>query len=328
VTAISQAELNEVLAGLEQWVSDEQRLHHAAVANGFYGRRDEGTVEAVREALAFGRDGWKAHTGLVSDPTSHKRIERDSAVPPQCASAKLRAELDAFELDPDSRRIAMLRRAVGFAARCHLVSSRGQSTDECVMVTLTYAGTNEAWDAGHIRAFMTHVREWYRRRDIPCRYVWVAELQQRGVIHYHAALWVPQGVRMPKPDECGWWPHGMTRIEVARCAVSYLMKYLSKCDDGRGRLPKGARSYGVGGLEAEARASARWLRYPAFIQARAAITDRWTRVKGGGWASPVGEWFASEFERVRVGVSWCLRRVCDHGRPFEAHGPFMWLREA
>lgn len=272
---------------------------------------------ASRSSGAEGASG--AAAGLVSVPSSHKRGADLVALADRC--------VDAFVPDKVLTRLARLRRAVGFAARGHCVSERGRRDDQCLMITLTYAGTNDDWSPKHISAFMTHVREWCRRHGLSCRYCWVAELQKRGVIHYHVALWVPRGVKLPRPDDQGWWCHGMTRIEVARAAVPYLLKYLSKgAGDTLGSFPKGSRIYGVGGLEYSLRRARRWLGLPAFVQARSDIGDDWRRAQGGGWISPAGEIFPSEFARVWVGLAWGLERVLDHGRPFEACGPFSWVR--
>lgn len=264
--------------------------------------------------------------GLVSVPTSQKRIVRDDqtlAADLVCLSARVP---DAFVPDKELSRLARLRRAVGFAARGHGVSERGRRSDQCLMVTLTYRGTNDDWNPKHVAAFMDHVRKWCGRNGFGCRYVWVAELQKRGVIHYHVALWVPHGVRIPKPDKQGWWPHGMTNIVLARAAVPYLLKYLSKgMGDTLGHFPKGSRIYGVGGLEKSLRRARRWLGLPGFVQSRSDIDDDWRRAVGGGWISPTGQHFASEFARVWLGIAYGIQRVLDHGRPFVANGPFSWI---
>jgi hypothetical protein len=234
--------------------------------------------------------------------------------------------LRAFEPDAEARRLSQLRMHVGFAARSHCVQP-SKGGDDCLMVTLTYAGDNEDWSPRHVSTFVQRVREWMKRRELPCRYVWVAELQKRGVIHYHVALWVPRGMKLPKPDEQGWWPHGMTRIEVARAAVPYLLKYLSK-DTSKtfGRFPKGARIYGTGGLEHSMRRARRWLRLPAFVQGNSSIDDDWKRVEGGGWCSPTGEHYESEFRRLWIGGAPAMERVHQYPRSIEAAGPFSWLR--
>ena len=229
--------------------------------------------------------------------------------------------------DGDSMRVRHLRRAVGFAARAQAVAEKGRRSDQVRMLTLTYARGGD-WRASHVRELLNVLRSWLRRRKVALRYVWVAELQKRGVIHYHIAFWLPYGFKLPMPDVCGWWPHGSSNIELARNAVPYLMKYLSKgCDKaGCWRLPEGARMYGIGGLDHALRRARRWLGLPAFVRARSDLADDWRRVEGGGWASPDGEWFPAEYQRARVGPFLAFERINDHGRPFEADGPFSWVR--
>lgn len=283
----------------------------------------------------------RSETGLVSIPTSvrmPKRLQKRSVSAEEIERAC--QSLDAFLINKEARRLAMLRRGVGFSARCNNVSAKGRADDECLMITLTYAGTNEDWSPRHVAAFMKKVRAWMEARGESCRYVWVAELQKRGVIHYHVALWVPVGMRLPFPDQpyAGrdgreyppMWPHGITRIEVARAAVPYLLKYLSK-DTSKtfGRFPRGARIYGVGGLDHAHRRARRWLGLPSFVQANSSIYDEWKRApKGmGGWISPDGEHFPSEFQRVQVAGHDGLQRVCTHARSIEVVGAFAWLTD-
>lgn len=292
--------------------------------------------EQVRYELAEARS---AQAGLVSVSTTEKRSLRRAASPSQqaqvmeCRTAKRAAVADLLMPDPDRQRLGKLRRAVGFSARCHGVARQGHRPDDVLMITLTYAKGGD-WRPDHVKSLLTHVRKWLQRRSLRCRYTWVAELQARGVIHYHIALWVPVGVRLPKPDEQGWWPYGSTRIEVARSAPRYLMKYLSKPKTGVGnwRLPEGARMYGVGGLDHSLRRARRWLGLPVWVQSYSDIFDDWRRAPGGGWCDPDGEVFRSEFKVARCGSQFALERVCTHhrgsvisGASVEPSGPFSWL---
>lgn len=285
-------------------------------------------LRAWRSSLAAGRvatpDVWgsggaaqAAGPGLVSVLTSGTRhfhpVRGRSGRIAQAAAETLGSDLCAFQPDPDASRIARLRRAVGFSGRVHCADAPASA--RCVMVTLTYAGTNADWQPRHVSEFISRVRKWLGRRGVDFRYVWVAELQKRGVIHYHIALWLPPGVDLPKPDQCGWWPHGMTRIEVARNAVGYLMKYLSKGGKAEEhRLPLGARCYGIGGLGDYMRAARRWLSLPGFIQCRADVNQSrdWRRAPGGGWCDPDGEVWASEFRRTYIGGRAQLQRVLSY----------------
>ncbi|MBS0443320.1 MAG: hypothetical protein JSR38_15310 [Proteobacteria bacterium] len=260
--------------------------------------------------------------GLVSVPTTG--TPGDFHI--RAAGAALRDEVGAFPLDREARRLSQLRMHVGFAARAHAVSEKGQRSDVPWMVTLTYAGDNSDWRPDHIKAALQAVRKWAQRRSFALRYVWVAELQKRGVIHYHICIWLPRGVRMPKWDTRGWWTHGMSNRIVARHATAYLMKYLSKGTD-YGQLPRGARAYGVGGLDHSLRRARRWLRLPAFVQGNSSVWDKWQRVRGGGWASPAGEHLPSEFRLVLVAGVRCVQRVARHALSIAAAGPFSWLAD-
>ena len=259
----------------------------------------------------------EARPGLVLVPTSQKPF----AV--QAGADQVRDRVGGFIPAEHGRRLACLRCRIGFAARAHSQQRRGFRPDTVIMLTLTYRDGGD-WRPGQVASLLDHIRHWCKERDIACHYVWVAELQKRGAIHYHLALWLPVGVDLPYADKQGWWPHGSTRTEVARAAVPYLMKYLSKGSDTL-RLPAGARMYGVGGLSHSHRRAARWLRLPSFIQARSDIFDDWKRAPGGGWLDPTGGWLSSEFRRTWLGDAYGLMRVADHGRPFEAGGPFTWL---
>lgn len=268
--------------------------------------------------------GGGAVRGLVQIPTTQTTGVR---LPARVTVEVHRVEegLGALVPNPARQRLARLRRQVGFAARGHEAGRReaGRRDDYCAMVTLTYADVR-GWAPEHLERFTDRVRHWMARRGLSFRYVWVAELQRRGALHYHFAVWLPCGWRLPKPDEVGWWPYGSTRIEAARDAVAYLMKYLSK-GSASVRFPGGARTHGAGGLEFSIRRARRWLGLPSFVRSRADCLDDWRRAPGGGWADPDGVVVPSEWARVVVGVRGALVRVADYGRPFHADGAFSWI---
>lgn len=286
---------------------------------------------ALNQGQVWQGGGEAGRPGLVSVPTTQTRQRQGLQVHAAEGAERVRLleqveAADAFVLDPQGLRLAKLRMNVGFSARCHAVSEKRAHREHAVMVTLTYRGDNSQWQPFHLTGATDRFRKWCRRRGIACRYVWVAELQQRGVIHYHLVAWLPKSVSMPKWDKQGWWPHGMTRTERARNAVPYLLKYLSKDASKQfGSFPRGARLYGVGGLDASLRRCRTWLNRPAFVQANSSIDDKWRRAKGGGWVDPHGEIWPSEFELVRVAEGRGVRRVCTHPRSIEAAGPFSWI---
>lgn len=133
-------------------------------------------------------------------------------------------------------------------------------------ITLTYR-RKEDWRANHVKDYLKRIRSWLYRRGLPMIYLWVAELQKRGAVHYHVLLWVPKGQWLPYSDRQGWWTHGSTNAKPARKAVGYMMKYVSKeaSKDGHD-FPKGARIYGVGGLTDLARRVIRYWKAPKWFR--------------------------------------------------------------
>lgn len=137
---------------------------------------------------------------------------------------------------------------------------RGGFRYHAIMVTLTYA-PGETWHGRHISSFLHAARQWHRRAGLRMNYVWVAEMQERGAVHYHVCFWMPSGWHLPKPDKRGWWSYGMSNIKAAR-SVGYIAKYASKGADGP-PFPKGVRIHGAGGLDLEGKREARFWRAPS-----------------------------------------------------------------
>lgn len=292
-------------------------------------------VEAARSAA-----------GLVSVPTSDTPLSKHLAavdLPKLLAVEEKQAARgclmpsDSFSLDQAKTRVSRLRMNVGSAARLHMAASSrpGFRPDDCLMLTLTYrdgASGGVEWSPRHISECLKRIRQWMKRRGWPCRYVWVSELGEKsGRLHYHIGLYVPHGESIPMADAQGWWPHGMTNTERANHAVGYLMSYLTKGskETELGQYPKGARIYGVGGLDEASRRVRRWLNRPAFLQARFDVNAPVRRAVGGGWTNTeTGEWWPSEFRAVFSGGSLHLWRIHDHGSSPLVGGPYTLLDRA
>jgi hypothetical protein len=181
------------------------------------------------------------------------------------------------------------------------------------MLTLTYRDDVE-FSPRQISDLLQHVRKWLQRHGAPfVAYVWVMELTKRGRPHYHILIWLPHGMRLPKPDKQGWWPWGYTRIEWARSALGYLVKYSSKAQgqgvDDAYVIPERARLHGNGGLDPSRRRIRRWRLFPQWVREVFSFDDDPMRAKGGGFASRV----TGEFHET----PW---RLVDHAPNFA------WLR--
>lgn len=217
---------------------------------------------------------------------------------------------DRFEIDRRQARLKRMSKGVKTGARLHEEEARrGGRRCYTVMITATYASDAD-YEPRHISSLLKCIREWHRRRKIPMRYVWVLELTKAGRPHYHVLLWLPRGLRLPKPDKRGWWPHGSTRIEGAQKPVGYLAKYASKLAHSaqeelqrvyRG-LPKGSRLHGCGGLSDASAAERRWWLSPTWVRKAWAPALDPRPAPGGGWASRVtGQWLSSPYRVIVEG---------------------------
>lgn len=255
----------------------------------------------------------RAAAGLVSVSTSV----------PQGVPVPVHAAAHCIDIDRAAQRVTNLRKQVGVSSKLLF-----NGTGRAVMVTLTYRGSNAAWRPHHISDYIRRVRKWLDRQcpGQRLRYVWVAELQQRGVIHYHAVFWLPRGITMPKADKRGWWSHGMSNTLPAKHAVGYLMKYVSKTDTKNlGSFPHGARIYGVGGLDAAGAGIRRWVRWPAYVQGNAAAGDPWRPAPGGGYSNALdGRLLQPEWAPTGAGFGRFIR-IRHTPRAIDPAGPFSWL---
>jgi hypothetical protein len=158
-------------------------------------------------------------------------------------------------------------------------------------LTFTYRPGVE-WQPRHLTECLKRVRHWVERRGVRFRYLWVAEQHRSGRVHYHAIVWLPRGLTMPKPDKQGWWPHGFTNVQWARKGIGYLVKYATKTATSPIPFPKGCRLHGHGGLSSERRVYRSWWMLPKYQRERCEPADRVRRARGGGWRSvTTGEWW-------------------------------------
>lgn len=268
---------------------------------------------------------WQAHDaraarGLVSVSTTCRDVPTAIFWSENCIT-----------VDREQARITRLRKAVGMGAKAlHNAGGHGQTK---WLVTLTYDTKNTGttghlyWKPEQISRFLDAMRKWHYKRtgSKKVRYAWVAELQQRGAVHYHVVVWLAKGMTLPKPDKQGWWPHGMSNRKEATQPIGYLMKYVSKVSTKNvGGFPHGARIHGVGGLDDSGRACKRWVLWPSYVQGNAAAGDKFRPALGGGYVNAdTGEFLRSEWAPTGGGFNSFIR-VRRTPRVIEADGPFSW----
>lgn len=247
---------------------------------------------------------------------------------------------NVISIDPKQVRVTRLRKGLGIAAK--QLHNQGSKDQKVWMQTLTYAGDNRDWNPKHISRYLDDLRRWHYSRTgtKTVRYAWVAELQQRGVIHYHVIVWLDGGLTPPKPDmpwrrtdkrgfvhhESPMWPHGMSNRMRSTAPVAYLMKYASKIESKSvGSFPHGARIHGAGGLTDSGRCIRRWVLWPAYVQGNASVSDRFRPAPGGGFVNAdTGELLQSEYAPTGGGFTNFIR-IRETPRRIDASGPFSWF---
>lgn len=204
-----------------------------------------------------------------------------------------------FTLSYAKTRITRLRRRVFAWAKT--LNTLDRHKNRTVMLTLTYARV-EDWQKNQIREFMLIVRK--HLKDGLLAYAWVAELQQRGAVHYHVLLVVRKGSKIPQPDRAGWWPWGLTRTETAKTPF-YIAKYTGKEYQKVGPFPKGLRIFAVwlsddlvSGQEYwyfRLSSLPGWFREVILSLPISRHFGDWKRAPGGGWEYE-GRCFESPYE--------------------------------
>ena len=166
-----------------------------------------------------------------------------------------------LRVDHRLMKVKKARYATLTAARLHM-SERPYWVG--TFVGLTYAEV-DGYNPKDISRYIDQLREWCNKHAIECRYVWVAEMQKRGVIHYHLIVFHPKKLSFPKPDKSGMWPHGSSNRRTGiKHAVAYMAKYMSKGDEAS--FPKGARTYGCGGLDGTGKVEMRYWKLPTWVR--------------------------------------------------------------
>ena len=300
-------------------------------------------TQALRAAQAV--EAMRARSSARFDAQRSQQEARSASglvsVSTTCTSgsALLQVAENTIEIDPKQARVTRLRKGLGIAAK--QLHNQGQRNQQIWMQTLTYAGDNRAWRPEHISRYLDALRRWHYARtgSKKVRYAWAAELQQRGVIHYHVIVWLNGALTPPKPDtpwrrtdkrgnvfhEPPMWAHGMSNRMRSTAPVAYLMKYASKIESKNvGSFPHGARIHGAGGLDESGRCIRRWVLWPAYVQGNASVSDRFRPAQGGGFVNAdTGEHLASEF--APTGGGFCrFVRVRRTPRQIDPCGPFSW----
>ncbi len=151
-----------------------------------------------------------------------------------------------------------------------------------VAVTLTYRDS-ALFSSKHISAFLDRLRRVLKRMAHILSYAWALEVA--GQLHYHLLVWLPRGYTLNPAKLAKWWPWGSTWLEGCRCVKAwgrYIVKF-----DSVAKLPKGARTYGYGGLDDAGKIAVSRAALPRWLLTLLPAGHRARRCRGGGWVDTV-----------------------------------------
>jgi hypothetical protein len=196
------------------------------------------------------------------------------------------------------KRVKRLKQSIYVAGLLHSLPKPGFRPDQAWLITLTYdtRGTlgkgRHDWMPDQISKAMNRYRRWCDANGYQCKAIRVAELQQKGTVHYHLAVWLPRDASMPLWDKSrgkrvAFWPHGMTKTEKLKTNTGYLMKYLSKITPLH-VFPRGLRLTGTSGLDQDDKSVCRWHRLPSWIRTQYGVGEV-IRMRRGYAVSSTGE---------------------------------------
>jgi hypothetical protein len=195
-------------------------------------------------------------------------------------------QMEFSAADQHLSRVKRMRKRVWYAVKAlaYVQETQGGALH---MITLTYAGVGD-WGAHDVSRFV----RWCRSKGAR-HYVWVAELQRRGAVHYHALVLWPHGELWVKPGgAAGGWAHGFTWVTPNVRRPFYIMKYLQKGVRSDKKFPRGMRLYGMSA------ASMRCLPFQERCDERLSLLPRWLG------AQAVSDWRVLTARRVIGGIDW------------------------
>ncbi|QGZ62383.1 rolling circle replication-associated protein [Paraburkholderia acidisoli] len=153
-----------------------------------------------------------------------------------------------------------------------------QANLRAVALTLTF-NCDADFSTKHVSRFLDRMRKSFKDVESCLTYAWV--LERAGKLHYHLIVWLPRNMALEHSKLANWWPWGSTWVEACK-SVKAWGRYISKFDC-VGKLPKGARLFGCGGLDPDGKAAVSRSALPQWLQEVLPRRHRARRIIGEGW---------------------------------------------
>jgi hypothetical protein len=104
----------------------------------------------------------------------------------------------------------------------------------------------ERWKPNHITEYIGNLADYLGSENLVA-YAWVAEMQKRGAVHYHAQIITPGNCRKIRlPDKSGDWKYGGSeRDEIFYLDIGYLTSDYMRKKEQKSNYPRGIRTHAV-----------------------------------------------------------------------------------
>ena len=134
----------------------------------------------------------------MSDLLNKTRVKREVQIIDKFTGKKL------FTVDNKILRVRRCQKRVhAWASALKPVFDNSNNRYQMTMITLTYAPGYD-WKPLQVSHLMMKIK--YELKDKLVAYAWVAEMQERGAVHYHLILVTRKGTTIPHMDDLGWCP--------------------------------------------------------------------------------------------------------------------------
>lgn len=223
-------------------------------------------------------------------PTVSKSPTRGVAIPSTDKRRELVKKIETSASFSQQKRRKAARKRVFRVIKQQILLAKHRSF-RAVSMTLTYKN-NADFAPRNISDFLAKVRQMLKRKGYAFQYVWT--LEQAEQLHYHLLLWLPRTLKLDLNKLVKQWCWGTTWLEYSK-SPSAWGRYIAKFKNIT-PLMRGARIYGYGGMDAEARLAIARAGMPLWLLAVLPVGHSARRCPGGGWVnSATGEFHPSPY---------------------------------
>lgn len=241
---------------------------------------------------------------MEASSKSGKPVVSIARVQSHIQKAKQSGEFDSLDARARKLPIARTRRIAALNRKSvplqEILRGKADGLPGCslFLLTLTY-GPGHYVEREQITTFSKRLSRKAGKKKCVFPYVWKLERgEERGRLHYHMLLLLPEGVSIDASTFRQWWEN-RGRVDVTPVALTdtkELAKYCLKTGESLVGIPKRMRLIGMGGFTKAERRKLRWAVSPEWVRMYFDEIDQPLPAPGGGWVSErTGELVSSPY---------------------------------